>query len=300
MLINKIKSLFAEQLSSWELAGRNFAELKNVKIRNFDFGDFFVQVQFNPARIRSTAAKIDKKSITERACFLCKKNRPPEQKSVLWGDYEILVNPYPIFAEHFTVVSKNHIPQQIKMFFADMLRLAGEISNYAVFYNGAGCGASAPEHLHFQVVLKNCLPIISDYKRLKATHTEVLQQTADFQIFRFSNYLRQTYCLETSPLTPFLEAKGTVQQIFTDFLEKINFTDETMMNVVCHYEDEKYYVFVFPRKAFRPRQYFAENEEENLLVSPAAVELSGVIITPRENDFYKITKEDIVSIYEQV
>ena len=294
-LYHEIKSFFAAQTASWELARNNFAKLGNVKIREFDFGDFSVKVQFNKARIVSTSAKIDEKSIAERACFLCKKNRPAEQESIIWGDYEILVNPYPIFAEHFTVASKNHIPQQIKPIFTDMLYLARDVSHYyAVFYNGAKCGASVPDHLHFQVVPQNCLPVISDYKHLKSTHADILQDAEDFRIYELKNYLRRLFCIEISTQT-----NVDFQQIFANSLEKINLTDETMMNIVCNCENDIFYVFVFPRKAFRPNQYFAENEKENLLISPATVELSGVIITPRENDFCKITKEDIVTIYEQ-
>jgi ATP adenylyltransferase (5'',5''''''-P-1,P-4-tetraphosphate phosphorylase II) len=294
-LYQQIKSLFAAQTSSWELVRNNFFQLENVKIREFDFGDFSVKVQFNKARIISTSARIDEKSIAERACFLCKKNRPTEQESVIWGDYEILVNPYPIFDEHFTVVSKNHIPQQIRPVFTDMFHLASDVSDYyAVFYNGAKCGASVPDHLHFQVVPQNCLPVISDYKRLKFTHADILQDTENSRIYELKNYLRRLFCIEIPT-----QSKMDFQQIFANSLEEINFTNETMMNIICHCKNDIFYVFVFLRKVFRPNQYFAENEKENLLISPATVELSGVIITPREEDFCKITKEDIVSIYEQ-
>ena len=295
-LYQQIKSLFAAQTISWELVRNNFSKLNNVKIREFDFGDFSVKVQFNKARIVSTSAKIDEKSIAERVCFLCKENRPAEQESIVWGNYEILVNPYPIFAEHFTVASQNHIPQQIKPAFADMLNLARDVSSYyAVFYNGAKCGASAPDHLHFQVVPQNYLPVISDYKRLKSTHADVLQDTEDFRIYELKSYLRRLFCIEIP-----IQTNMNFQQVFESTLEKISFTDETMMNIVCHCENDMFYVFIFPRKVFRPHQYFAENEKENLLISPATVELSGAIITPRESDFCKITKDSIISIYTQV
>ncbi|HNZ62580.1 MAG TPA: DUF4922 domain-containing protein, partial [Paludibacteraceae bacterium] len=151
----KVKNLFKEQVSEWDLAKKNYEDLKNVQIKSFSFGDFEIVVQFNPARIVSSGAKVDEKTIKERKCFLCKENLPPQQKGVDAGEYSILVNPYPIFPEHFTIPRKEHIPQQIKPFFSDMLELAKSMDEFVVFYNGPKCGASAPDHLHFQAGTKN-------------------------------------------------------------------------------------------------------------------------------------------------
>jgi len=173
----QISSLLAEQKKSWKLARDNYAGLKTVRTKSFSFGDFEVKVQFNPARIVSSGAKVDAKTIAERKCFLCADNRPAEQRAVEFGDYEILVNPFPIFPEHFTIPRKEHVDQQIKPYFADMLQLAEVLDDYLIFYNGPRCGASAPDHMHFQAGTKDFLPLVNDYKRLKATHTELLVES---------------------------------------------------------------------------------------------------------------------------
>jgi len=293
-LNSKIIELLHEQVSNWELARDNYAGLKTVRTKSFSFGDFEVKVQFNPARIVSSGAKVDAKTIAERKCFLCAANRPTEQKSVEFGDYEILVNPFPIFPEHFTIPHKEHINQQIKPYFADMLKLARALDDYLIFYNGPRCGASAPDHLHFQAGTKDFLPLVNDYKRLKDKHAEQLVESETFQLFSFNDYLRAVYCIESTDIE---SARDSFEKLYTHYSTDEN--EEPMMNIVCTFEADKWYTFVLPRKAFRPWQYTAEGDQQ-LLVSPATVEMCGIFITPVESHFEKITKEDVISILEQV
>jgi ATP adenylyltransferase/5',5'''-P-1,P-4-tetraphosphate phosphorylase II len=296
--INKqIKSLFHEQVSNWELARVNFAGLQTVKTKSFSFGDFDVKVQFNPARIVSSGAKVDAKAIAERKCFLCAENRPLQQKALEFGDYEILVNPFPIFPEHFTIPRKEHVDQQILPYFADMLQLAKAMNEYVIFYNGPKCGASAPDHMHFQAGTKDFLPLINDYKRLKNTHTDLLVTTDKMQLLQMKNYLRTVYCIESSDMK---SVKDAFEKLYLSFSSLAKEKDtEPMMNIVCLFEEYKWYVFILPRKTFRPWQYTAE-DDKRLIVSPATVEMSGIFITPIESHFQRITKEDIESIFEQV
>ena len=293
-LNNQIESLFIEQVSNWELARTNFAGLKTVRTKSFDFGDFEVKVQFNPARIVSSGAKVDARTIAERKCFLCAANRPAEQRAVEFGDYEILVNPYPIFPEHFTIPRKEHVPQRIKPYFADMLRLAQALDDYLVFYNGPQCGASAPDHMHFQAGTKDFLPLVNDYKRLKESHAALLVTTEKTQLYQFNNYLRTIYCIESTNIE---SAGDSFEKLYTHY--STNENEEPLMNIVCTFEAEKWFTFVLPRKAFRPWQYTAEGDQQ-LLVSPATVELCGIFITPVESHFERITKEDVESILKQV
>jgi len=306
-LNSKITELLHEQVSKWELARTNFAGLKTVRTKSFDFGDFEVKVQFNSARIVSSGAKVDAKTIAERKCFLCTENRPAEQNSVDAGDYLVLVNPFPIFPEHFTIPRKEHVDQQIKPYFADMLELAKALDDYLIFYNGPRCGASAPDHMHFQAGTKDFLPLVNDYTRLKDTHAQLLVESENFQLYNFNNYLRTVYCIEstdvesakdafeklytyfTSPPAPLLEERGEIE---------VGGEVEPMLNIVCTFEDGKWFTFVLPRKTFRPWQYSAEGEQQ-LLVSPATVEMCGIFITPIEAHFEKITKEDVESILKQ-
>jgi ATP adenylyltransferase/5',5'''-P-1,P-4-tetraphosphate phosphorylase II len=293
-LNNNIKSLFHEQVSNWSLARTNFAGLKAVRTKSFSFGDFEINVQFNPARIVSSGAKVDAKTIAERKCFLCAANRPAEQRVLEFGDYEILVNPFPIFSEHFTIPHKEHINQQIKPYFADMLELTRALDNYLVFYNGPRCGASAPDHLHFQAGTKDFLPLVNDYKRLKDTHAQLLVESETFQLFSFNNYLRTVYCIESTDIE---SAGDSFEKLYAHYSTDEN--EEPMMNVVCTFEGDKWFTFVLPRKAFRPWQYTAEGDQQ-LLVSPATVEMCGIFITPIESHFERISKEDVESILKQV
>ena len=300
-LNNQLKSLLTEQKENWELARTNFAGLKTVRTKSFNFGDFEVKVQFNPARIVSSGAKVDAKTIAERKCFLCTENRPAEQTAVDAGDYLVLVNPFPIFPEHFTIPRKEHVDQQIKPYFADMLVLAEALDDYLIFYNGPRCGASAPDHMHFQAGTKDFLPLVNDYKRLKDTHAQLLVESENFQLFNFNNYLRTVYCIESTDVE---SAKDAFEKLYTHF-QQISLLAlpkgegaEPMLNIVCTFEDGKWFTFVLPRKTFRPWQYTAEGDQQ-LLVSPATVEICGIFITPIEAHFEKITKEDVESILEQ-
>ena len=292
-LNNQINTLFHEQFSNWELARVNYEGLKTVRTKSFNFGDFEVTIQFNPARIASTGANVDPKSISARKCFLCNENRPKEQQSIDLIDYTLLVNPYPIFPQHFTIPRKEHSDQQIKPYFTDMLELAEALDNYIVFYNGPKCGASAPDHMHFQAGTKDFLPLLTDYIRMKPMHGKLLEEGVNYQLFRLKNYLRTVYCIESDTII-------SAQNIFKNLYIKWqgNSTEEPLMNIVCSYEDGIWYTFIFPRSAFRPWQYTAEDNQQ-LLVSPATVEMSGIFITPIESHFEKITREDIMSIFEQ-
>ena len=252
-----------------------------------------MRVQFNPARIVSSGAKVDAKTIAERKCFLCAENRPEVQSGIEFGDYEILVNPFPIFPEHFTIPRKEHVDQQILPYFTDMLELAKAMDDYLLFYNGPKCGASAPDHMHFQAGTKDFLPLVSDYKRLKNTHTDLLVTTEKMQLLQMKNYIRTVYCIESMEIE---SARDAFEKLYFHFQEEDSI--EPLMNIVCLFENNKWLVFVLPRKAFRPWQYTAEDDKQ-LLVSPATVEMCGIFITPIESHFERITKEDVQSILEQ-
>jgi ATP adenylyltransferase/5',5'''-P-1,P-4-tetraphosphate phosphorylase II len=290
----QISSLFHEQVSNWELARANYNSLKIVRNKTFEFDDFEIHVQFNPARITSTGANVSAQTIAARKCFLCAGNRPAEQNEVDAGEYLILVNPFPIFPEHFTIPRKEHTDQQIKPYFADMLELAEAMDDYLIFYNGPQCGASAPDHMHFQAGTKDFLPLVNDYKRLKDTHAELLVTTEKMQLFNFGKYLRTVYCIESTDIA---EANDSFQKLYAYFQNDEN--AEPMMNIVCTFENGKWFTFVLPRAAFRPWQYTAEDDKQ-LMVSPATVEMCGIFITPIESHFERIKKEDIESIFEQV
>lgn len=166
MLMNdlerKVEALLDSQKRDWKLARENYASLSNVQTRYFRDNDRTTVLQFNPERIRSSAAKIDKASLQARPCFFC--HRPEEQKGVVYDDaFEILVNPYPIFEDHLTVPLRRHERQQIRPYYRKMLDIASELPGYALFYNGPRCGASAPDHMHFQAGRRSDFPFVRDW-----------------------------------------------------------------------------------------------------------------------------------------
>ena len=169
-LSQKTEALLNHQKDNWDLVKNNFSALENIEIKKFEFDNFYINTQFNPSRITSSSAKVDKKSIANRACFLCADNLPDAQKGINYKDkYIILINPYPIFKQHLTIPHYNHIPQNIDEALGDLLDLSYDLrDNFFVFYNGPKCGASAPDHLHFQAGVKNSTPLEYYYKRIRS------------------------------------------------------------------------------------------------------------------------------------
>ena len=267
-----VNKLFNEQLLNWELARNNYKALEQVKEKTLLVDNQEYKVQFNPARIISTSAKVDAHSIKERKCILCAKNRPTEQKGIPFKEhYIILINPYPIFPRHLTIPLIEHKPQLISSRFRDMLDLARLLEDYIVFYNGPKCGASAPEHFHFQAGNKGFLPIekaknIKNITKIESDNKEELVE-----------HFKQIY----------------------DSLEQKPDDDEPKMNILTWYEAAKWIVCIFPRKKHRPACFFAEGED-HMLINTASVELGGVFVTTLEKDFEKIKAEDIVEILNEI
>lgn len=288
-----IHNLLTEQLASWETARNNYAALSGVQVKELEVNGIPYKVQFNPARIVSSGAKVDAKSIRERKCFLCPANLPPVQKGIPFeGHYNILVNPFPIFPRHLTVPENAHVEQRIAPRFGDMLDLARQLTDYTVFYNGPRCGASAPDHAHFQAGNKGFIPIEKDWRG------QVAGKVLDYgqaTLWYLDDAPRTTLVIESAD-------RKTAIKLFDAVYHSLDVKpgeDEPMMNVLAMYEEERWIVFIFPREKHRPACYTAEGDA-NLLSSPASVDLGGVFITPVEKDFIKITAEDIAQILSEV
>ncbi len=289
----KVRKLLKIQKQNWPLVRTNYDALDKIEQRKISFVGFDVYIQFNPARALSTNAKVDTKSIEARPCFLCQQNRPKEQQSVKFGKYSILVNPFPIFKEHYTITSDIHTEQKILPYIKDMMDMSKSLSNYIVFYNGPRCGASAPDHLHFQAVLNNQLPLVKDYFFLKDEKAELLQSDSKTNMYVLRDYIRKVYCIESLNL---YDARNVFKKLYL-FL-KTEDEQEPMMNVYAMFKSNCYYLWIVPRSNFRPWQYFEEGEDQ-ITISPAAVEMAGVLITPVKEHFDKIDRMDVISILEQ-
>ena len=285
------------QVRDWPLATGNYSGLEKVEEREFQFDGFKIKVQFNPERIRSSAAKVDQKSIENRACFLCLDKLPKEQGGIAQGDdFVILVNPFPIIPQHFTIPKIDHVDQNFEENVSGMLSLAKSMVGYTLFYNGPKCGASAPDHMHFQAGNKDFMPVETEYAVLKKMQSELLIHSEKFEMRAFPNYLRKMISIESESEKEMMKAVSIFHQTFSAMQPE---EKEPMLNVICSFVDGKYIMHLFPRKLHRPSQYFAEGDQQ-LLISPASVDFGGVFITPRREDFEKITSDDIIDIFKQV
>ena len=287
-----VEQLLHEQLESWSTAKLNYEALEDVRVNTFVFNGCSFVIQFNPARIVSSAAKVDSLSIKERKCFLCSENRPSEQNGLVFGtEYIVLVNPFPIFPKHLTVPSLTHCPQLIKERIGDMMDLAKNLTEYIVFYNGPRCGASAPDHVHFQAGNKGFLPFEGEWKDKR----ELILQSSDACLWTTDEDYRPVFIIESSDRDSAIHIFNTIYNV----LKNSSPEDEPMMNLLAWYEDESWIICLFPRQKHRPDCFAAEGDAK-LMISPASVDLGGVFITPLEKDFDKITIEDIISILKEV
>lgn len=311
-----IKKFITRQIKDWKTAHDNHEALKDIKTKELDVcGNPFI-VQYNPCRSISSNAKVDAESIKERPCFLCLENHPEEQDSFDLDDYDLCVNPYPILPGHVTCISYPHVPQRLPgNIFGNLLtNMMIKMQPYAFFYNGAHCGASAPDHLHVQGVKAQDIPLIrnidavlnhsqlidmkyqfDDYDLINADPANIIKDMETDWLYINKDYpapifiIRHRGLLEGWLLKPLLEA-----------LPRSENEDEPKFNLLVWKEiDDVYFTIVFPRSKHRPDCYFAEGEAQ-LLVSPGILDMAGVIVTTREEDFERLTDKDVANIIKEV
>ena len=297
-LASKAHALLEQQKRAWEMLRNGYDTLRSVRTRVFDFDGYQIKVQFNPGRLISTVAKVDAASIKGRKCFLCTENLPAAQRGISCdGGYLLLCNPFPIFPEHFTISSVCHTPQLIHDSFATLLNLTRDLgARYTVLYNGPKCGASAPDHLHFQAGNRSYLPIDGEFEILKKTRALRLLESDALRAYGIEKYLRRVITFESSDA-------GLLQRAFGHLYEVCQEGgppgEEPMLNILGFYTNGEWRIHIFPRAKHRPSFYLKEGNEK-LLFSPAAVELGGICTTPREQDFEKVTREQIVEMFQEV
>ncbi|MDR2586298.1 MAG: DUF4922 domain-containing protein [Prevotellaceae bacterium] len=272
-IAHQVDEMFKRQVKTWPLAATNYTALAQVETKKLTINGFDFVVQFNPARITSTAAQIDTQTIQERRCFLCLHHLPPEQEVLPFTaqsghQYSVLCNPYPIFPHHLTIPDVNHTDQRISGRIDDMLELADLLPDFVLLYNGPKSGASAPDHFHFQAGNKGFLPI---------------------QILIDSDRSTQGYPLSFTHFQS--ENPGSITCGIQD--------PEPMLNLLCWKSHNKYHLILFPRKLHRPSQYYATGDA-HILLSPGTIDLGGVLITPLQKDFNKLSVEDVTDIFKQI
>jgi hypothetical protein len=291
-LPQRAHELLEQQKAEWDVLRDGYASLARAQTRTVDFEGFQIELHFNPGRLASSAANVDPKSIAARRCFLCPQNRPNEQRALpLHDDLVLLCNPFPIFPEHFTIPTLSHRPQRIRAVFPLVLDLARALApRYTVFYNGPQSGASAPDHLHLQAGNAGFTPTDREYASLPKTP---LVERAGFRALATDRYLRR-----------FISFEGADRDAVVRAFELLHATldtgpDEPMLNVFATFARDGWRVIVFPRDRHRPSAYFAEGDAK-LLLSPGAVDMAGAVIMPVERDFERITKDDLVRMYDEV
>ena len=289
---SSISRFFNRQLEMWEDARHRFRDLKHVEVRQLSDQ---LKVQFNPARIVSTGAKIDKHTLGERPCFLCERNRPKEQMTKQIDDhFQLLVNPFPILPVHFTIPATKHQPQSIYRHYGEMHRLLSLHSELMVFYNGPKCGASAPDHLHFQAGTSGVLPLQTNWQRLSRNLSDVISLNDEEKISVLRDFLVPAFVIIS-------KSEDSDEELFHRLYRSMPMRgdeSEPMMNIIAWRKGDEFISVVIPREKHRPDAYFAEGEAQ-MMVSPGALDMAGLIITPREEDFSKINLDKATALLRE-
>lgn len=289
---SSISRFFNRQLEVWTDARHRFRDLKHVETRQFSDQ---LKLQWNPARIVSTGAKIDKKTLGERPCFLCDKNRPKEQMSKQIDEkFHLLVNPFPILPVHFTIPARKHQPQLIYKNYGEMHRFISLHSDLMVSYNGPKCGASAPDHLHFQAGTNGILPLQTNWQRLSRNLTDIISLNDEEKISVVRDFIVPAFVI----ISKSAESDEVLFRRLYKAMPQRGDETEPMMNIISWRKGEEFISVVIPREKHRPKAYFAEGDAQ-FVVSPGALDMSGLIITPREEDFRKLTEEKALSLLQE-
>ena len=288
--------LLSEQKNAWPDLQVGYESLKDIRARDLPCRGFSVRLQYNPGRIKSSTADVAEKNRAERQCFLCLDHLPQGQKGILYrGDYLILCNPMPVFSSHFTVSHLDHRLQAIAEHVDTFLQLTTDFGpGWVILYNGPKCGASAPDHLHFQAAPSGQMPIEKETREEK--RLTLMKQVDGVLLHRMRDLGREAILLEGDDLMAVDRAlKG-----FLDALEKVlPIDEEPMINIAGFYEESKWRLLIFLRQKHRPDAFF-RNGDDRIVVSPGAIDMGGVLITPVEKDFHRLDGASVEDIFREV
>ena len=300
---DKIHKFVGDQLSLWPLACSNFRALKDVKVREIEVGGLTVKLQFNPARMISSAAKLNKEDIAKRRCFLCRENRPVEQIMLKFEGrknkkYDILVNPYPIFPDHLVIAKSNHTDQSIWHRYVDMLDLARKYTGYTFFYNGPKSGASAPDHHHFQGAPKGLMPLENDVNACISKDDvtlEYLTSVQDASLYHYKRFTTGVFVLRA-------ETAKSAAKLFYRLLDCAELPEgepEPLFNLFSWWADGEFRSIVVFRRSHRSHHYFSDGPD-HLTMSPGCADMAGVFIVPVPDEYEKISSELLTEMVAEV
>jgi hypothetical protein len=296
-----VRALISQQLENWPELKQAHADLKQSLYRIVQLNELAVTLQCNPGRMISAGAPVDKASISKRLCFLCLQNLPAEQRALLYQDeWLILNNPAPLFPDHLVISHTSHCLQRIEPALPAMISLTRELDfSFTAFYNGPACGASAPDHLHFQMAPAGAIPLVEQIKQLIEEDSAILQKVEESPqgmcFFGYPDFRSVFICKTKSP--DFLQER--FNRVLCSLPAACAGEEEAMVNVIIAGSGETYYGILFPRKAHRPACYF-KDDPEKMVISPGAVDVGGLLILPRQEDFEKLDKEMILGIFREV
>ena len=289
---HNIRAFFTHQLDTWDEIRQRYEALKHVGLKQLGLR----QLQYNPARMVSTGAQIDRQTIAQRACFLCEKNRPEEQLTIdLGDDFELMVNPFPVLPMHFTIVRKTHVPQTILENYTEIYRLLELFPELFVFYNGPMSGASAPDHMHFQAGIGQELPLMTVLRKLEKERQVLIKQGNGSSLSMFNTVSFNAFVIKS-------KAQETEMTLFKQLYAAMPVREgekEPRMNIVAWRDGSEDVIVVLPRDNHRPACYFEEGDRR-MVISPGALDMAGLIITPREEDFNRMSEDKLISILKEV
>lgn len=295
LFIHRVRALISQQEDTWPLLRDGLQRLSEVRFKEFSINGSRVLAQNNPQRIVSTAAQVDTESIKNRPCFLCIHNLPREEKGINFADdFIVLCNPFPVLRDHLVISAMEHRPQVIDGNFGIFLDLARDLGpGWMALYNGPKCGASAPDHLHFQACSIELLPIFSEIERWER---RVVSKNNQVEVFTLRNYRINQLIARGKSRDDLISWFESALSRLARFLQV---REEPMINLIAYSDQEKWTIILFPRSTHRPSCYFAEGDAR-LMISPAAIDLAGVVVVPRDEDFKRITAGDLERIYSEV
>ena len=289
---HNIRAFFTHQLDTWDEIRQRYEALKHVGLKQLGHR----QLQYNPARMVSTGAQIDRQTIAQRACFLCEKNRPEEQLTIdLGDDFELMVNPFPVLPMHFTIVRKTHVPQTILENYTEIHRLLELFPELFVFYNGPMSGASAPDHMHLQAGIGQELPLMTVLRKLEKEQQVLIKQENGSSLSMFNSVSFKAFVIKS-------KAQETEMTLFKQLYDAMPVREgekEPRMNIVAWRDGSEDVIVVLPRDNHRPACYFEEGDRR-MVISPGALDMAGLIITPREEDFNQMSEDKLISILKEV
>ena len=291
-LFQRINDMFSRELEAHGRAFLNYEALAGVEKKDMTIDGFPAQLFFNPARVRSVMADVSPEALQQRACFLCPDGVEEHQLTHNWDSptghtYYIRVNPFPIFSPHFTVSSSVHERQELLPHLESMLHLAQQLPEMTIFYNGPMCGASAPDHMHFQAVPRHSLPIEDHFDTNYAN--AILVQETDLQDHLAA--VKKVLAMGTIPEEASQTGSLTIGASHAEEYEP-------RWNIVSWYDDT-FHTVIFFRRESRPMCFFAP-EEERILFSPATVEMAGIGIVANRESFDRLTPEKLREIIREV